>query len=140
MNLDNCPRCGRLYVKNPSGVCLPCIKELEHEYEICVNYLRENKGTNIQELSDATGISIKEITRFIREGRISIANAPNMMYPCEVCGTLIRDGHMCDSCLTRLRKDLTNAAKESAAADTTKKNTDGAYRAFDKLRDHNSAK
>lgn len=134
MNLDNCPRCGRLFVKNLMGLCQPCIKELEHDYEICVDYLRENKGTNIQELSDATGISIKEITRFIREGRISIANAPNMMYPCEVCGTLIRDGHMCDSCRTRLRKDLTNAAKESAAEDTTKKTTDGAYRAIDKLR------
>lgn len=134
MNLDNCPRCGRLFVKNLMGLCQPCIKELEHEYEICVNYLRENKGTNIQELSDATGISIKEITRFIREGRISIANAPNMMYPCEVCGTLIRDGHMCDSCRSRLRKDLSNAAKENAAEDTTKKTTDGAYRAIDKLR------
>lgn len=121
MNLDNCPRCGRLFVKNLMGLCSACIKELEHEYEICVNYLRENKGTNIQELSDATGISIKEITRFIREGRISIANAPNMMYPCEVCGTLIRDGHMCDSCRSRLRKDLTNAVKENSAEDTTKR-------------------
>lgn len=121
MNLDNCPRCGRLFVKNLMGLCQSCIKELEHEYEICVNYLRENKGTNIQELSDATGISIKEITRFIREGRISIANAPNMMYPCEVCGTLIRDGHMCDSCRSRLRKDLTNAVKENSAEDTTKR-------------------
>ncbi|MEK3772565.1 TIGR03826 family flagellar region protein [Paenibacillus sp. FSL R7-0048] len=135
MNLDNCPRCGRLFVKNLMGLCSACIKELEHEYEICVNYLRENKGTNIQELSDATGISIKEITRFIREGRISIANAPNMMYPCEVCGTLIRDGHMCDSCRSRLRKDLTNAVKENSAEDTTKKTSDGAYRAIDKLRD-----
>lgn len=135
MNLDNCPRCGRLFVKNLMGLCQPCIKELEHEYEICVKYLRENRGTNIQELSDATEISIKEITRFIREGRISIANAPNMMYPCEVCGTLIRDGHMCDSCRNRLRKDLTNAAQESAAADTSKKTADGAYRALDKLRD-----
>lgn len=135
MNLDNCPRCGRLFVKNLMGLCQPCIKDLEHEYEICVKYLRENRGTNIQELSDATEISIKEITRFIREGRISIANAPNMMYPCEVCGTLIRDGHMCDSCRNRLRKDLTNAAQESAAADTSKKTADGAYRALDKLRD-----
>ncbi|WP_339813085.1 TIGR03826 family flagellar region protein [Paenibacillus sp. FSL R7-0189] len=135
MNLDNCPRCGRLFVKNLMGLCSACIKELEHEYEICVNYLRENKGTNIQELSDATEISIKEITRFIREGRISIANAPNMMYPCEVCGTLIRDGHMCDSCRSRLRKDLTNAVKENSAEDTTKKTSDGAYRAIDKLRD-----
>lgn len=135
MNIDNCPRCGRLFVKNPMGICQPCIKELEHQYEICVNYLREHRGTNIQELSDATGISIREITRFIREGRISIANAPNMMYPCEVCGTLIRESHMCDNCRNRLRKDLTNAARESAATDADSKVSEGAYRAVDKLRD-----
>ncbi|OKP85831.1 flagellar protein [Paenibacillus helianthi] len=135
MNLDNCPRCGRLYVKNIMDLCQPCIKDLEHQYETCVSYLRENRGTNIQELSDATEIPIKEITRFIREGRISIANAPNMMYPCEVCGTLIREGHMCDSCRNRLRKDLTNAVKEDAPAEPSKKSGEGAYRAVDKMRE-----
>ncbi|KGE20405.1 TIGR03826 family flagellar region protein [Paenibacillus wynnii] len=135
MNLDNCPRCGRLYLKNIMDMCQVCVKDLEHQYEICVKYLRENKGTNIQELSDATDISIKEITRFIREGRISIAGAPNMMYPCEVCGTLIRDGHMCENCRTRLRKDFSTAIKESASAKEVKKDNAGAYRAIDKLRD-----
>jgi flagellar operon protein (TIGR03826 family) len=137
MNVDNCPRCGRLYVKNLMNLCQPCIKDLEHEYETCVEYLRKNRGTNIQELSDATEISIKEITRFIREGRISIANAPNMMYPCEVCGTLIRDGHMCDNCRSRLTKDLASAAnetKETVDKSSAKKTSDAAYRAIDKFR------
>lgn len=134
MNLDNCPRCGRLYVKNLMELCQSCHKELENQYEICANYLRENRGANIQELSDATEIPIKEITRFIREGRISIANAPNMMVPCEVCGTLIREGHMCDSCRSRLRKDFNNAFKEGSEDKSSKKTSDGAYRAVDKLR------
>ncbi|UQZ33851.1 flagellar protein [Paenibacillus sp. PK3_47] len=134
MNVDNCPRCGRLYVKNIRELCQPCVKELEHHYETCVEYLRKNRGTNIQELSDATDISIKEITRFIREGRISIANAPNMMVPCEICGTLIREGHMCDSCRTRLTKELANAAKEKSGEESSVKRTDSAYRAVDKFR------
>ncbi|WP_410512614.1 flagellar protein [Paenibacillus sp. BR2-3] len=135
MNLDNCPRCGRLYLKNLMGICQVCVRELEQQYETCVKYLRENRGITIQELSDATEISIKEITRFIREGRISIANAPNMMYPCEVCGMLIREGHMCDSCRTRLRKDLTSVTKESALEKESKKDQRGAYKAIDKSRD-----
>lgn len=135
MNVDNCPRCGRLYVKNIMELCQPCIKELENQYFICAEYLRKNRGTNIQELSDATEISIKEITRFIREGRISIANAPNMMLPCEVCGTLIREGHMCDSCRSRLSKDLTRAAAESAAAnEPATGGNKAAYKAVDKFR------
>ncbi|AHV99355.1 TIGR03826 family flagellar region protein [Paenibacillus sabinae] len=134
MNIDNCSRCGKIYVKNVMELCQSCIKELEKQYETCVNYLRKNRGANIQELSDATDIPIKEITRFIREGRISIANAPNIMYPCEVCGTLIREGHMCDNCRGRLTKDLMTASKESAAAEASSKGSKGAYKAVDKLR------
>lgn len=61
MNLGNCPRCGKLYALNFRDVCSNCIKEIEKEYQICVDYLRENKGTNIQELSDATEVSIKTL-------------------------------------------------------------------------------
>lgn len=133
MNLGNCPRCGRLYALNFRDVCSNCIKEIELEYQTCVDYLRENKGANIQELSDATEVSIKTITKFIREGRISIENAPNMMYPCEVCGMLIREGHMCDSCRSRLTKDLAGAAREVGQKDN-KQVGGGAYSAVDKLR------
>ncbi|KAA8785569.1 flagellar protein [Paenibacillus polysaccharolyticus] len=133
MNLGNCPRCGKLYALNFRDVCSNCIKEMEQEYQICVDYLRENKGANIQELSDATEVSIKTITKFIREGRISIENAPNMMYPCEVCGMLIREGHMCDSCRTRLTKDLAGAAREVGQKDNNQVGG-RTYNAVDKLR------
>ena len=135
MNVDNCPRCGRLYVKNLRDVCPNCLRELEKQYETCVQYLRKNRGADIQELSDATDISIKEITRFIREGRISIMNAPNMMYPCEVCGVLIRDGHMCDSCRSRLTKDLHSAAHPETPGEGSEARKDGAYRVVDKRRE-----
>lgn len=105
-NIENCPICGRIFAKNFKDVCPNCIKELEKQYEHCVAYLRENKGANIQELSDETGVSIKQITKFIREGRISMMNAPNLAYPCEICGTLIREGNMCDSCRMKLVKDV----------------------------------
>ncbi|MGO4180741.1 TIGR03826 family flagellar region protein [Paenibacillus sp. MCAF9] len=105
MNLDNCPRCGKLFAKNFRDVCPACMRDIDKEYELCANYLREFRGSIITEVSDATGVSIKQITKFIREGRISIMNAPNMSYPCESCGTLIRDNHLCDTCRNRIEKD-----------------------------------
>ncbi|KZE70230.1 flagellar protein [Paenibacillus jamilae] len=134
MNLDNCPRCGKLFIKNVRGICQNCIKEIEIEYEKCVKHIRENKGIHMHELSEATGVSVKQITTFIREGRISIANAPNMTYPCEVCGVPIRDGHMCDSCRTRLTKDLNQAVRESSNQDQSNNMGSGTYSAMDKLR------
>jgi hypothetical protein len=75
----------------------------------CIEYLRLHKGLNIQQLSDDTEISIKQITKWIREGRISLLNAPNMSYPCEVCGILIRENNICDNCKNRLQRDMKNA-------------------------------
>lgn len=133
MNVGNCPRCGKLYVLNVMEACPSCLKEIEQQYFDCVEYLRVEKGANIQQLSEATGISIKQITKFIREGRISIVDAPNMMYPCEVCGTLIREGHMCDGCRARLTKELTGATQEVSRKDSSTLGS-GAYNAIDKFK------
>ncbi len=136
MNLGNCPRCGRLFANNFRDICPSCIKEIEEEYEKCLDFLREEKLATIQEVHEATGVSIRQITKFIKEGRISVANNPNMMYPCEVCGVLIRQGNMCDSCRTRLTRDLTAATRDDApkTAGLNEKNGQGAYNAIDKFR------
>ncbi len=110
-HIDNCPRCGRIFVKGIKDVCPACVKEIDQMYDKCLEYLRDNRGTNIANLSEETGVSIKQITRFIREGRISLMDAPNMSYPCDVCGILIREGTICDSCRQRLSRDV-NRIKE----------------------------
>lgn len=133
MNVGNCPRCGKLYVLNVMEACPSCLKEIEKQYFECVDYLREKRGANIQELSEATGVSVKQITKFIREGRISIKDAPNLTYPCEVCGTFIREGHMCDSCRARLTKELAGASQEVSQGDQSSLGS-GAYNAIDKFK------
>ncbi|PZE19365.1 flagellar protein [Paenibacillus xerothermodurans] len=105
LNVDNCPGCGKLYVKNSQGVCIDCIKSIEEQYDKCLEYLREQRNCTITELSAATGVSIKQITKFIREGRISPRNNANLTYFCEVCGSSIREHTMCEPCRTRLTKE-----------------------------------
>ncbi|MFD0957909.1 TIGR03826 family flagellar region protein [Paenibacillus chungangensis] len=120
MNLDNCPRCGKLFAKNIRDVCQVCLRDIDKEYEKCATYLRENKGAMITELSDQTGVSIRQITKFIREGRISMMDAPNLSYPCESCGVLIRESHLCDACRKRLTKDTRRMLDD----EQTKKDTE----------------
>ncbi|MCR2806740.1 TIGR03826 family flagellar region protein [Paenibacillus soyae] len=115
MNVDNCPRCGKIFAKNFRDVCPACMKDIDREYQLCADYLRENKGAIIHELSDATGVAIRQITKFIREGRISIVNAPNMSFPCESCGTLIRENHLCEDCRSRLTKDTRRMMEDESA-------------------------
>lgn len=113
LNVTNCPKCGKIMVKGIHDLCPNCIREIEQQYDKCLKYLRENHKTTLIELSEATGVSVNMITRFIREGRISIANAPNMNYGCEVCGTSIREGAMCESCRQKLLKDANNLAEDA---------------------------
>lgn len=112
MNIENCPRCGKIFVKNIRGVCYACMKELDQQCNQCIEYLRENRQCMIQELSEATGVSVKQITLFIREGRISIADNPKLAYSCEVCGTMIREHKICDGCRQRLAKGIKDAEED----------------------------
>ncbi|GIP40981.1 hypothetical protein J31TS4_42610 [Paenibacillus sp. J31TS4] len=106
MNVDNCPRCGKLYVKGFQDVCPACVKDIERMYEACIDYLRENRQSTLQELHEETEVPIRQILKFIREGRISLKSLPNLTIPCDVCGAPIREGSMCDSCRQRLTNDL----------------------------------
>ncbi|SDS98480.1 flagellar operon protein TIGR03826 [Paenibacillaceae bacterium GAS479] len=131
MNLDNCPRCGRIFAKNFREVCPNCIREIDREYEDCRDYLRKNRGATINELSEQTKISIRQITKFIKEGRISLIDAPNLSYPCEVCGILIREDHMCEACRQRLRSDVQRLNEVQAELERQTP-TQRAYRIKDK--------
>lgn len=133
MNLGNCPRCGKLYAVNFREVCPACIKDIDNEYERCATYLRENRGCGIQQLSEETGVSYRQITKFIREGRISLIDAPNLAYPCEMCGTFIREGNMCMDCRAKLAKEL-GAANETAASAAERAKNAAVYKIGDKLR------
>ncbi|MGG1552430.1 TIGR03826 family flagellar region protein [Paenibacillus ferrarius] len=136
MNVANCPRCGKIFVKGFAEVCPNCLKDLEQQYEKCLKYLRDHRGTNITDLSEATGVSVKQITKFIREGRISIMNAPNMAYPCEVCGTLIRENTLCEPCRMKLVKDVRNTTEdERRKTEQEVKDAHVAFKIQERLRD-----
>ncbi|WP_127581205.1 flagellar protein [Paenibacillus koleovorans] len=111
MNLDNCPQCGKLYVKNSYNACPACLRAVEDQYQACVQFLRRNRTSSIYELSEATGVSVRQITKFIREGRITNREAPNVQTPCEVCNGPVKDGHICDTCRMKLSRDV-NHLKE----------------------------
>lgn len=110
LNVANCPRCGKLFNRGIKDVCPSCVQEVEKQYEKCYRYLRENRKASLQELSDATEVPIRQITKFIREGRISMADNPNLGYPCESCGSPIREGVVCESCRGKLSRDFANVS------------------------------
>lgn len=106
LRIANCPKCGKVFTKTFGDVCPECQKEVERQYELCAKYLRENRKATIHELSEDTGVSIPQITKFIREGRISLHDNPNLGYPCSTCGTIIRQGTVCKSCQESITREI----------------------------------
>ncbi|MCE5169298.1 flagellar protein [Paenibacillus profundus] len=135
MELSNCPRCGRLFAKAFRDLCPACLKEIEQEYERCVAYLREKRQAAMQELSEETEVSVRQITQFIKEGRISVYQAPNLTYECELCGNPIREGHMCEVCRTRLIRDMNEARQETSATVEKPSSGNRAYKVIDTKRE-----
>lgn len=136
-HIANCPRCGKIFAKVLTEVCRNCVKEIELEYEKCVEYLRENRGATIYEVSDATEVSVRQITKFIREGRISLMNAPNLGYPCESCGEPIRQGNLCDDCRARFVKQAQRLQEDhQRASENVQRQATNSASAY-KIKDNN---
>ncbi len=46
------------------------------------------------------------ILKFIRQRRIQLANFPNLGYPCQKCGKLIRENKLCIACGKDIKTQL----------------------------------
>jgi flagellar operon protein (TIGR03826 family) len=127
LNVGNCPKCGRIFDKKFRDVCPKCHQEVEDQYGKCIQYLRENRKCTLEELSKAVEVPMHLIAKFIREGRISLAQTPNMFYPCEMCGEGIRLGNICDTCRRKLIKDV-NHMNHMEKQNDVKKHSNHGYK------------
>lgn len=108
MESRNCPRCGRLFQYIRTPICEACVKEEDKIFETVREHLEENPGSTIIETSGATGVSVKKITRYLREGRLEITKgmADAGELTCMDCARPIRSGRYCESCLIKLSNDV----------------------------------
>lgn len=106
-DLRNCSKCGRLFGYSGRPLCSFCIEEQEDEYKIVRDYLYDNPGSNVVEVSEATGVDSEQIMRFLREERLQISSENvNMLLECETCGKPITTGRFCHSCKDNLKSAI----------------------------------
>ena len=113
--LSNCPNCDQLFVKTAfRDVCDACFKEEEKQFEAVYTFIRkrENRTATMLQVVEGTGVPEKLIIKFIKKGRLQLSKFPGLTYPCEKCGTPIREGKLCTSCQTKLRSQIEQLKKE----------------------------
>ncbi|WP_128896371.1 TIGR03826 family flagellar region protein [Longirhabdus pacifica] len=133
MQLANCPRCGKLFGKGVRSICSQCVSKIEKQYDLCWEYLNEHPNATIVELSSETKVTISQIEQFITEGRLSIRDNPNMGYPCDMCGGIIRGGKVCKDCSDRLKTEVKNLFRGVPGSENQHTDKNGKYNIGDRL-------
>jgi flagellar operon protein (TIGR03826 family) len=109
MELINCPNCNDIFVKNQfRDTCPKCWKKEEEDFQTINQFMRkrENRAATINQVVEQTGVSEELILKFIKKGRVQLTHFPNLGYPCDKCGRIIRTGKLCENCAGELREDL----------------------------------
>lgn len=115
MDLSNCPECGEIFIKNKfRDICEKCWREEETAYDTVYKYMRkrENRAATMLQVVESTGVPEELILKFIRSGKLQIAQFPNLGYPCDKCGKIIRNGKLCEGCASEILDDLKDFERE----------------------------
>lgn len=105
--IRNCPRCGKIFTYISRPICNSCLDMEENEFKVVKEYIYDNPGASISEVSAATEVSVEKIMRFLREERLEISSDNNnLMLECERCGRAIKSGRFCENCKADINKDF----------------------------------
>lgn len=112
MEVRNCAKCGRLFqYLTGIPICPKCKKKEEEDFTTVKEYIYENKCANMIEVSQQTGVSVKLIERFLREGRLMLSEDSPILLKCEKCGKGIKTGRFCQACSTSLSNEIRMSGK-----------------------------
>lgn len=110
MNIKNCPKCKKIFSPiNGKTICDECHKKEEEQFAIVRDYLRENRGADINVVSEETGVSTKKILKYLREGRLEVSEGMSDFLKCEKCGVSIKSGTYCKNCSEKMANKLQSA-------------------------------
>lgn len=115
MEVQVCRNCKKMFQYIAGPVLCPKCKQLEEELFLKVKeYLRENPGSNMYEINQATGVSAALIEKFLRQGRLQVSVDSPIALVCERCGKKIVTGRYCNACTNEVTEEL-NELKNSMA-------------------------
>ena len=99
-------------------LCIPWVRRFAMPAKTGRGRIRKSKGicqrvsgATAQEVSAETGVSTHLIYRFLKEGRLEVAESSPIALQCENCGTRIKSGRFCITCSKRLANDMIRAGQ-----------------------------
>lgn len=108
----NCRRCKKIFmfVTGPQ-LCDACKKLEEEEFERVRSFLKEFPGATIQEVARETDVPTQQIYKYLKEGRLEVAENSPIALQCENCGVRVKSGRFCINCSKKLANEMMNAGR-----------------------------
>ena len=127
-DVRNCRKCGKIFTyMGGSPICPACKQADEGDFKRIKEYLYDNPGAGLNQVSVELDISVEKIKRFLKDGRLEIvAEEGNMFLECESCGKSIKSGRYCGDCERNLAANLKTTASQmkselDSISDSTRK-------------------
>lgn len=111
MAARQCRRCRALFNYIHGDVLCPKCKEGEEkDFKVVRKFLRQYPKSTIHQTVNETGVNVKLINKFLRDGRLEISDDSPIGIDCSRCGQMIKSGMYCPSCAAEVQQELNNAA------------------------------
>lgn len=126
MSVSNCVRCGKVINGGSIEVCDSCAEKEKVEFQRIKDYIENNPGATVFQVTTALDIAIKNIKRYLRENRLEIADRDaksNSFLSCIKCGESIRSGYYCMNCATSVQyaKTVESPVRDQNSSESSQK-------------------
>ncbi|HEX3048930.1 MAG TPA: MerR family transcriptional regulator [Bacillota bacterium] len=112
MDIRNCKRCNKIFNSTGTSVCPECNQQEQEDFSKIRDYLFSHPNSSIMDVNLATGIDIKIISRFLKDGR---GDSDGDSLSCEKCGQAIKTGRFCEKCIANLKDGFQQATGKAVA-------------------------
>lgn len=94
-----CQRCHRMFQRiGLENVCPVCAPLDEEDFRKIKEFLQMYPGASSNEVMRHTGVSLRQIKRYLKEERLEIVGDNKGFLRCELCGKPLNSGLFCDLC------------------------------------------
>lgn len=133
MDVKSCRRCRALFhhVVGPQ-ICPQCKKLDEEDFQRVKEYLYDNPGATMATVCEEAEVTVKQVQRYLREGRLTVSEDSPIGIDCESCGVKISTGRYCDKCRTSMANQFSSVSKgQQKPKEKPKTNTSNRMRYLD---------